>query len=257
LKLFISWSGKLSHRVAVHLKDWLPAVLPLVEPWVSSEDIPKGSRWGIELAGELEGSDSGIVCLVPGNIGEPWLNFEAGALSKSVQKGRVHTFLLGLDPGALSDGPLGQFQATRFTKDDVSKLVKAVNSEAGAGALPTDRVDRNFQICWPDLERRLTPLLNEAEAAPKGDNSRSSAAPVASALTEEDIAILRLSADARDGLRPDEAAPRLGMHPQRVQHIMERLEKQKLLDAAYNYVYGTAWHLSESGRAFLVRERYL
>ena len=80
MKLFISWSGEVSHRVALHFKEWLPVVLPFVEAWVSSEDIPKGSRWGAELATQLEGTDAGIVCLVPGNIDEPWLNFEAGAL---------------------------------------------------------------------------------------------------------------------------------------------------------------------------------
>jgi hypothetical protein len=85
----------------------------------------------------LEGTDSGIVCLVSGNIDEPWLNFEAGALSKSVQKGRVHPLLFALDPRKLI-GPLGQFQATRFSKDDVKKLVKAINCDAGAGTLPAE-----------------------------------------------------------------------------------------------------------------------
>ena len=120
MKLFISWSGDLSHRIALHLKEWLPVVLPFVDAWVSSEDIPKGTRWGAGLASQLEGTDSGIVCLVPGNLNESWLNFEAGALSKSVAKARVHPFLFGLDPRELI-GPLAQFQATRFSKDDVRR----------------------------------------------------------------------------------------------------------------------------------------
>ena len=62
----------------------MPAVLRFVEPWVSSEDIPKGTRWGIQLASELEGTHSGIICLVHDNLTEPWLDFEAGALSKSI-----------------------------------------------------------------------------------------------------------------------------------------------------------------------------
>jgi hypothetical protein len=258
VKLFITWSGELSHRIALHLKEWLPAVLPFVEPWVSSEDIPKGRRWGVELASQLEGTNSGIVCLVPGNIDEPWLNFEAGALSKSVEKARVHPFLLSPAPVRL-DGPLEQFQATRFNKDDVKKLVKAINAEAGPAALPAERVDRSFEVCWLDLEHRLTPLLAEADASSAGGRTGSGPReePAADALTDEDIKMLKAIANARDGLNRNEAATLLRIHPQRAQHIMERLESRKLLDAAHNYVYGTAWHLSEFGRTFLVKEGLL
>jgi hypothetical protein len=258
VKLFISWSGKLSHRVALHLKEWLPVVLPFVDAWVSSEDIPKGTRWGAELAGHLEGTDSGIVCLVPGNVSEPWLNFEAGALSKSVQKARVHPFLLGLGTLELT-GPLGQFQATLFAKDDVRKLIKALNSEAGTEALPAERVDRGFEVCWPDLEHRLAPLLAEAtislSPAVKADSGKS--APAGDPLTTEQLTTLRAVANAEDGLRRDEAADMLGLHPQRVEHIMETLEERGLVDTALNYLYGTSWHLSKDGRAFLVKQGLL
>jgi hypothetical protein len=134
----------------------------------------------------LEGTDSGVVCLVPSNVDEPWLNFEAGALSKSIQKARVHPFLLALDPGKLS-GPLGQFQATRFSKDDLKKLVRAINSEAGGGTLPVERVDQSFEVCWPDLEHRLTPLLTEAGVPAAGAERRSlpSKEPVPSLPTSE------------------------------------------------------------------------
>jgi hypothetical protein len=47
MKIFISWSGELSHRVALELRDWLPMVINALEPYVSSKDIEKapiGSR---------------------------------------------------------------------------------------------------------------------------------------------------------------------------------------------------------------------
>jgi hypothetical protein len=215
VKLFISWSGELSHQIALHLKKWLPVVLPFVEPWVSSEDIPKGTRWGAELATQLEGTASGIVCLVPGNVHEPWLNFEA----------------------------------TRFAKDDVRKLVRDINSEADAGTLPPDRVDRSFEVCWPDLGGRLAPLLAEAEASSaasaRQDPPRNE--PAASPPTEEELKLLRAIANANDGLRRDQAAAVVGVHPQHAQHVMESLEEQGLLVAAHNYLYGSSWHLSRDG----------
>jgi hypothetical protein len=171
MKVFISWSGDLSHRIALSLRDWLPVVLPFIEPWVSSEDIPKGTRWGAELARELDGTHSGIVCLVPDNFTEPWLMFEAGALSKSVTTARIHPFLVGVEPTELP-GPLAQFQATRFSKDETRKLIEALNSEAGKATIPAANLDRSFEVCWSNLEKQLTPLLVNAPTGRKKNGAR-------------------------------------------------------------------------------------
>ena len=124
MKILISWSGELSHAAALHLREWLSVVLPFARPWVSSEDIPKGSRWIEHLAGELNTTHCGIICVTPANLREPWLNFEAGAQSQAVERVQVHPFLIGVSPGDLA-GPLSQFQATAFTKDEVRRLVRA------------------------------------------------------------------------------------------------------------------------------------
>lgn len=129
---------------------------------MSSEDIPKGKRWSPKVAGELEVTHAGIICLVPGNINEPWLNFEAGALSKSLATASIHPFLLGVEPGELP-GPLAQFQVTRFSKDELRKLINALNIEAGGSTLSDTEVERAFNACWPGLESQLTPLLSEVQ----------------------------------------------------------------------------------------------
>lgn len=61
MKLFLSWSGETSHKVALVFRDWLPSVLQYIEPYVSSEDIDKGARWSTDIAHELEDSSYGII----------------------------------------------------------------------------------------------------------------------------------------------------------------------------------------------------
>jgi TIR domain len=96
MKVFLSWSGETSHAIAIALRDWLPSVIQFVEPYVSSEDIDKGARWSTDIAKELESSGYGILCVTPENTESPWLNFEAGALSKSIDKSRVSPLIVGL-----------------------------------------------------------------------------------------------------------------------------------------------------------------
>ncbi len=93
--VFISWSGERSRHVPEALRAWLPMVLQASKPFMSKRDIDKGSRWHVELAKALEVTKVGIICLVPENQTASWLLFEAGALSKTVDRGtRVCTYLL-------------------------------------------------------------------------------------------------------------------------------------------------------------------
>src|SRR4051812_8769555 len=123
MKIFISWSGKRSQQVAEGLRDWLPMVIQTIDPYVSSEDIEKGARWGSDIAGELQESQFGILCITPENVGAPWLNFEAGALSKSIETGRVMPVLFGMARADVPQGPLVQFQSTLADNGDLWKLV--------------------------------------------------------------------------------------------------------------------------------------
>ena len=94
MKLFISWSGQLSHQIAKELKDWFPLIINQLEPFVSSESIKKGDRWMIDVYSELEQSNFGVICLTKENLYEPWIMFEAGALSKNLSQSRVSSLLL-------------------------------------------------------------------------------------------------------------------------------------------------------------------
>src|SRR5262249_10267255 len=105
MKIFISWSGERSKRVAEALRAFLQDVNQNVEPWLSETDIGAGSRWGDELAKQLEQTSFGIICLTREAANSSWLLFEAGALSKSVIGSRVCPYLIGIEPKKL-EGPL-------------------------------------------------------------------------------------------------------------------------------------------------------
>lgn len=157
MKVFISWSGDLSRRVAEMFREWLPSVLQAVEPFMSAEDIDKGARWSSDMANQLENTRAGILCVTPDNIEAPWLNFEAGALSKTLERTFVSPYLLNVKPADLK-GPLVQFQATEFNKPDTRRLLATLNKALDHSALPEKQLDKTFEIWWPELESALQKL---------------------------------------------------------------------------------------------------
>lgn len=157
MKVFISWSGERSKKVAQIFRDWLPTVIQAIEPFVSSEDIEKGSRWNTDIAQELKESSFGLICVTKENLAAPWLNFEAGALSKTIDNTYVAPILLDLKPSDLKGSPISQFQATSFSKDDMKRLIETLNVAAGNCLAPA-RLDKAFELCYPDLEKDIAEL---------------------------------------------------------------------------------------------------
>ena len=171
MKIFISQSGNLSHEAALILKDWIPSVIQNLVTYVSSEDIDKGARWIIDISKELESSNFGILCLTKENIKEPWINFEAGALSKVVDDSKVCPFLFGMKRSEIKSGmPLSQFQSTIFKKDDILKLMLSINKADGSEKLTEEKVKNSFEVWWPKLEDKLNKCLEKIPAEIKIDD---------------------------------------------------------------------------------------
>ena len=154
MKVFISWSGNLSHKVAMIIRDWLPSILQYVEPYVSSEDIDKGVRWSSDISKELDNSKFGILCVTRDNFEAPWLNFEAGALGKSFESGRVSPFLFEIERSEIK-GPILQFQSTIFNQEDVLKLIKSINQANIENPLEESLIDRSFDLWWPKFREEI------------------------------------------------------------------------------------------------------
>jgi hypothetical protein len=154
MKVFLSWSGSKSHKVALTLRDWLPSVIQSIEPYVSSEDIDKGARWSTDIAKELEDSGFGILCVTKENLHAPWLTFEAGALSKKLEKSYVSPFLFDIKRSEIN-GPILQFQSTVHNEEDVLKLIKTINKACGETKLTDERIDKAFKAWYPTLQDEL------------------------------------------------------------------------------------------------------
>lgn len=163
MKVFISWSGNISLKVALVFRDWLPSVIQSIEPYVSSEDIDKGARWSTDIAKELENSTFGILCVTKENLEAPWLSFEAGALSKTMEKAFVTPFLFDIKRSEVQ-GPILQFQSTIFEKEDIKKMVKTLNKACGEAGITENRLNTSFDVWYPRLEESLNGLKNETIA---------------------------------------------------------------------------------------------
>jgi hypothetical protein len=165
MKVFISWSGERSRAVAEAFRVWLPNVIQTVDPWVSLADIEKGARWSTEITAQLEACSVGLICLTPENLSAHWLLFEAGALSKTVDKTFVCPYLLNLQPTDIQ-GPLAQFQATTAEKPETRKLLHTINKASGDHALQVPQVDAAFEKWWSELDSQLQAISAVQLSAP-------------------------------------------------------------------------------------------
>lgn len=153
--VFISWSGGPSHEVASALRTFLGKTLAQkVSAFVSSEDIDRGARGLAVIARELEQAMFGVVVVTHGNVNSVWVNFEAGALSKSMDddnEDAVAPLLVGITDAEIT-GPLKQFQNT--DAGDVVAVRSLVGSINKRLVEPLDEgtVDTLFKANWPDLE---------------------------------------------------------------------------------------------------------
>ncbi len=170
MRIFLSWSGKPSREVALAFRDWLPQVIQSVVPYVSSEDIEKGAPWSPELDNALTESRFSIICLTADNQDSRWLNFEAGVLSRSIENPKAHVcpFLFNLVQADV-EGPLTRFQSTRNERDEVKKLIHAINNaEEERKRLRLELLEKSFTTYWPELQTKLAEVVkNYAPVAPK------------------------------------------------------------------------------------------
>lgn len=164
MKVFISWSGDRSKKVAELLEWWLKCVIQAVYPWISSKSIDRGTIWFAEINDQLASTVTGIVCLTKENRDKPWILFESGALAKGLSSSRVCTFLIDLEPKDL-ENPLAQFNHTFPTKEGLYSLVSTINRSLKDAQLPEAVLERCFETYWPQFEKEFRTILSTTHEA--------------------------------------------------------------------------------------------
>jgi hypothetical protein len=158
MKVFISWSGDRSKKVAELLDDWIQCVIQAVNPWMSSKDIDRGALWFTEITDQLANTSIGIVCLTKENRNKPWILFESGALAKGLTSNRVCTFLIDLSATDL-ENPLAQFNHTFPTKESVWELVRTINLTLKENALKESVLAKVFETYWPQFDQEFREII--------------------------------------------------------------------------------------------------
>ena len=173
MKIFLSWSGEPSRSIAEKFKNWLPNVLQYVEPYFSQKDIELGVRWANNLEKSLEENNFGLIFVTENNIDAPWINFEAGALSKNL-KSKLVPIMCKSNISLLNNGPLNQFQSSKtIDKKSIKKLILEINkANEGELRLPDELVEKSFEKWWEDLDTELKDILSKTEEENETEENR-------------------------------------------------------------------------------------
>lgn len=112
-KTFISWSGNKAKICADFLSNLLNRIFEENDIVFYSRQIIDGRMWIKEIDRALEDSKIGIILVTREDISRPWLNFEAGALYKSICDSLVIPVFIDVeDKIVLAEHPLKLFQSS-------------------------------------------------------------------------------------------------------------------------------------------------
>lgn len=168
MNLFISWSGSKSLAAAKLIHDFIPQIVQSATLFMSTEDMPAGSSWISTLRSSIQSAEIAAIVITAENVGNPWLLFEAGAIS--AHGTTVVPLLVDISPVDLS-GPLAFFQCAVLNREGVQQLLHLINERAPK-AVSQPTLDKLFDAFWPDFERQLGQLpesvtTSEAMAQPQ------------------------------------------------------------------------------------------
>ena len=174
MDVFVSWSGEASKEIAKVLTKYLRLLLPGIKPFFSPEGITMGDRWPERLSVTLQECKVGLFCITADNYENPWLLFEAGAISSRVGQGRVIPIFFGKIKPTDIKSPLTFFQCAVFIKEDMRGVVKSIHKGI-ASEIPDEDVDELFENFWSKLKNGVNDVIeSQSMAASQPDTPKRS-----------------------------------------------------------------------------------
>ena len=132
-------------------------------------DTEKGTKWDSEISNELEQSDICIITLTRESLNSQWIMFEAGAISRRVERARICPIVFNIEKTDIQ-GPLSRFQATAFNEHEIHQLLTTINKAAKDAALTEADLDASFKKWWPDLKSEVEAICLTADTVGKCQN---------------------------------------------------------------------------------------
>ncbi|WP_323095986.1 hypothetical protein [Intrasporangium sp. YIM S08009] len=133
----------------------------------SQTSTSKPDRGIADIEEALKEAKAGIVVVTKHTMERPWINFEAGALSKVVgddPKNRVIPLLVGFDKTTDLLGPLSILQAVPFDEDGMRRVLRSLYSAFG---MP-DKSASRIKAYWPELKKAVDDILETHPISPAG-----------------------------------------------------------------------------------------
>lgn len=191
MNIFISWSKDISGQYATIFRNWIPNVIQNAKPFISKQDISLGNRGIDEIENRLS-YNFGILFVTSENMQEPWLLYEAGALSRKVSdvESRVVPVLIDLERAELVNSPLSHFQnAEKLSKETIINICSSINQLCDS-PLPEDILNNAVEKNWPDFEMEVSKIT-----LPSGERKKPTLESISSKLDVlvEEIVALRNS----------------------------------------------------------------
>jgi hypothetical protein len=154
MKVAVVWEGEMGRETSLALQEWLPEVLPNLNPvGVGSGLSPHPVEW-LELVQQVDPSDPIIFCVTAETIALPETLFQVGVLAGRKAGVPLYPFFVGIDGAAVPRLLSVLFRCVFPERESVLGLVKDLNSRSGLG-MPEAILLGLFSAKWPPLESTL------------------------------------------------------------------------------------------------------
>lgn len=161
MKIFISWSGEKSKKIAGLIRNFLVGIFrDEVEIFLSTRDIEHGEQWFNKIINELSTANYGVFIITDENKTAPWMLFEAGVLYRGVSRNRLSLFLIDNSPKEICD-PLNRFNMGFISEEELFLLVKEIRT-INKGEMSYEQGQQlrlSFDFAWAGFEKEYNQLL--------------------------------------------------------------------------------------------------